>query len=291
MHLYVDESYRPTQNPKVYVLGGIAVYDQRSQRAIRRAVRDTRNKLESRLRTTGRLVADDRIPELKGAKHRQPFIPGLNEYVDIRNDFFRRLCATARFTIYVLYCDRQEIERWSRLWRRRRSVIEELHYGRRLQNLIAHVRILPPYARLIGVTIDSQNSAYPAQEGRKLYTWRKRRHSQRLQRSADRRRHRRWIQQIGDFLKRHYSGRHVRVWLVPSHLHPCIQAADVIANFAQRYQSLSLPGPPYAYGAVSRRCETWFSGYRIIAGRVCWLHNWRVRKTRRLSRLLPSPLR
>ena len=44
-----------------------------------------------------------------------------------------------------------------------------------------------------------------------------------------------------------YPGKRMnrKFWLVASHTDNCLQAADVIVNFCQRYQGLRLEEPPY----------------------------------------------
>ncbi len=73
----------------------------------------------------------------------------------------------------------------------------------------------------------------------------------------------------------------VKVWLVRSHEHMCIQAVDVIANFCKRYSTIDLKRPPYYernIAPLTRRQREWFSGFEILQERVWWLHNPRLRK-------------
>lgn len=286
MHLYLDESIAPP----VYVQAALVVYDRDSQLAIRRAVTRTIVRLKEHLKQKKpdciERLPEGRILELKGATQRNKehaCVPGLNNRSELRNDFFQKLVDEANFKIFVLYIDRQElIQEWM-------PQDEHRKYGRVLQNLISFVELVPPRARFFGITIDSQNTARPTQEGGKLYTWRKRRPTERKHRIGDKARHRRWFKQINAVLRSRYPSAKLkrRIWLVPSHLEPCLQASDVISNFCFRYHRLGLRFPPNHYSPVAGRvagaksnknASDWFEGYRIIAPRVRWIHNPRLRK-------------
>lgn len=276
MHLYIDESYRQIG---VYVLTALAIYEQHSQRAIRRAVKQMlctfREHLYVHQPNQVARLPGGQICELKGgeARRKRVYVPGLNDYPFLRNEFFQNLIQGAHFRIYVLYFDRTSLMRWMPMHEQRR-------YGRLLQNLVSDVELLPPNAEFVGVTIDSQSAAKPVQEATKLYTWRKRRAGQRKQRYHDKIRHKRWSQQIDAVLKARYPGDriHRRIWLVPSHLEKCLQATDVVANFCQRYHSLRIREAPYNHPQPSRAEKDWFEGYDLIADRVWWIHNRRLRK-------------
>lgn len=276
VHLYLDESY----GKDVYVLAALAVYDSPSQEAIARAVSQAVILFKEYLRTTDPRRFDrlpgKRILELKGAESRgktKPYVPGLNNYPELRDRLFRDLVKVAPFRIYVLYFDRPELMKWM-------PKLEIRKYGRLLQNLIADVEVLPPHARLFSITIDSQNTTKATHEDGKLYTWRKRRAGQRKQRIADKARHRRWIQQIKAMLLARYQRIRMnrKIWLVASHNDRGLQIADVIANFCKRYSHLNIHEAPHAHTTVSHGEREWFQSYQILADRIWWIHNRRLRK-------------
>jgi hypothetical protein len=211
------------------------------------------------------------------ARDKTSFVPGLNDQPSLRDDFFRLLTMGARFRAYILYFDRPQAMKWM-------PKREQRRYGRLLQRLMAAVELVPSSPETLAITIDSQNVAWPALEQRHLLTWRKRRAGQRQQRMSDNARHRRWIQQINAVLDARYRGTPSKVWLVPSHLDRGLQAVDVIANFALRYQRLALHHPPYSHEPVSRAENEWFSGFEILASRIWWDHNPRLLKPKHVSR-------
>jgi hypothetical protein len=262
----------------------IAIFDRYSQRKIAQIVSHTISEFEEFLKETKphlfKRLPQGRIVELKGAKTRgrTTYIPGLNDYPHLRNNFFRRLVNIANFRIYVLYFDRPELMEWM-------PKREERKYGRMLQNLMTDVELVPPNTHLFSVTIDSQNVAKPTQEGSKLYTWRKRRGGQRKQRIRDKARHRRWIQQINAVLKAKYPGRRMarKIWLVPSHLDTCLQAADIIANFCGRYHRFGIRETPRKHLKISRDEKEWFNDYYILSNRIWWIHNRRLQKPKHVA--------
>lgn len=75
-----------------------------------------------------------------------------------------------------------------------------------------------------------------------------------------------------------------KVWLVPSHLDKGLQATDVIANFALRYEELAIGHPPYSHEPVSRAEKEWFGGFEILASRIWWVHNPRLVKPKHVRR-------
>jgi uncharacterized protein DUF3800 len=342
MHAYVDESYeRPGKEHEVYVLAALVLYDNKSQRAVSRTVTNTLKDFEQHLRTAKpaslRGLPGGRLPELKGGTGRKPRLPGLNECSELRDTFFESLVSEANFRLYVLYLDRPLAK-----WLPRR---EARKYGLLLQNIIRCAPLAPKRARLLAITLDSQDSTKPGSGGARIH---------------DRSRHRAWIQAITSAVKHEKSQRQklrnklyeaqteldglnrpfrpprnmsqeraeliagmekkvaariewlereialkkdeikalerspernrkpVKVWLVRSHVDPCLQAIDVIANFCKRYSTVGkryntvgLTMPPYYNDRgvpLTRRQRDWFSGFNLLRSRVWWIHNPRLRK-------------
>jgi len=160
----------------VFVLAALVIYDNESKRALKAAVSQTICELKEYLRTIGkdaRLRGED-IRELKGAKgkDKKHYVPGLNDYPELRNRFLERIVQTANFSVHVLYLDLSRFKQPV-------ATIEHERYGTFLQNLLWNIRVIPTEAKLIAITIDSSGTAQPVQEGEQSYTWRKRRRRER----------------------------------------------------------------------------------------------------------------
>jgi len=98
------------------------------------------------------------------SRNKKLYIPGLNDYPELRDEFFQTLVDEPNFRIFVLYFDRPEVMKWM-------PKREERRYGRMLQTLVSTVDLVPPKVQFFGITIDSQNAAKPTQEDGKLSAW------------------------------------------------------------------------------------------------------------------------
>jgi len=142
-----------------------------------------------------------------------------------------------------------------------------------LQALLSKIEV-PRHTRQIGITIDSQATAYPRRTlGKPLYGACRRLH-QAKQRLEDERRNNHYSMMLKEVLVR---GRHS--WKVPwrisfarSHEDPLLQVADVLVNFVRRYAKLGLVHPPHRadFGPGHQK---WASGYALLQHRTWWIHN------------------
>lgn len=268
-----------------------------------------------------------RLPELKGAKSRDKKlrVPGLNEYDLIRDEFFRRLVAGANFRLYVLYVDlalsgkwmpTEESKKYSRLlqniihvapivpprtklltitldsqnaarpaqqdgqlftWRKRRPEQRQqrIHDKSRHRSWIQamNAMLTQEHARRKQKWVDLESARMSAQ---RLFA------AGRLEKAK--------YEKVVSLAKQAQPGRQVKtkVWTVPSHLDPCLQAVDVLANFSRRYQKLGLRQPPYYQYTPSRSQRAWFTGFSILSERTWWLHNPRLRKSKHPRRNVPQ---
>lgn len=280
MQVYIDESIR--SDGAVFVLAALVLYDNKSKKTISRIVSQTILELKNHLRENKlanfKKLPQGRILELKGCSPRnKEYIPGLNDYRDLRDKFFLELVNQANFSLHILYIDVNEFNQPLKK-------SEYKKYGFFLQNLISTIRIIPNNTKLLSVIIDSQNAAKLVQEGIKLYKWRKRRKAQKNQRTNDKKKHKSWSQRIDDLLRLTYKGKKInrKIWFVPSHRDRCLQAIDVITNFSYRYSKLKLNLPPYNVSTCTQKQKKWFNSFEIIKSRTWWIHNPTLKKPKNL---------
>ena len=112
MQVYIDES--GSSDGKVFVQAALVLYDNRSKSAISKIVSQTildlKDHLERKVPKKFQKLPQGRIIELKGFGNRgeKDYIPGLNDYHDIRDQFFRQLVKEANFSLHILYIDFDE---------------------------------------------------------------------------------------------------------------------------------------------------------------------------------------